>query len=183
MKISLQTALIGAIALVSLPSQAATVLQDFDLEFSTGPLVGQTFPGTVTYADNNLTGTGLELLVPAGSGFLPFPFVFEGLLEIDVTVDGFNHTISDDTGYPDFPFIAFIDGNFFGMDYISDAGNSLLEVVAANGDSIEYFNPNGELSTGTFQVGSSRRVPDGGMTLALTGVSLLGLAGARRFLK
>lgn len=110
---------IPAVASLSLAGALPTQALDFgfDLVFTSGPLNGQSFPGSITVDPDN----GMI------DGFTPGALRFDpdhGFEAINVTVDGVSFTISDDAGSefdPPFPtsLILIPTGTILELDYIS----------------------------------------------------------------
>lgn len=160
--------ILGVLLASAVSGSAVTISRDFDLAYTTGPLAGQTFAGSLSYDDANLTGVGFELLGPAG-GVQP-----AGFLTFQVIVDGINFTLADDYLFPNYPQLSFHNGAFNGLDYIGANGPATLFVT---GDATFYLNPDESDGTITLRTPS---VPDSGSSALLMAVAVLGLVWLKR---
>lgn len=85
-------------------AESAPIAFDFTLDFSSGPLAGQSFQGTVTVESSDCTASG---------GLCDGLFDPDGpldLLSFSATVDGVTFTAADDVSFPDFPVVTFSNG-------------------------------------------------------------------------
>ncbi len=177
-------AIIGGLFALQAPfASGATITRDFNIEFTSGALNGQTVMGTLSYDDTNLTGTGLEFLSPIGD---PFGDP-EGFLSIDFMVGPDTFTLANDFSFPDTPELYFQDGDpfglsignlglpsfstFFGDDVAPSGFNSLFGEFGVPDAFTHVSDQTGESGA---QINlKPLGVPDGGSTLALLGGALL----------
>ena len=96
---------LGLLALSATPAHGAIVGYAFEVEIDFGALDGQTFSGNFSYANDDLTGVGEEVLALDG-----FSFTFDGS-----TLGLEDLAISD---------VAFFNGTFLGLDAM-DHGEAL----------------------------------------------------------
>ena len=107
------SAVVGSLSLSAAPVKAALFSADFSVEITSGDfLVGETFPGQLTYDDALLTGVGAELLDPA-SGLVSLDFTYVGA---DLTQPA-TYTEADDALGDGFPIVTFQAGELAGLDY------------------------------------------------------------------
>ena len=85
--------------------KAANITYDMTVENLSGSLSGDTFTGNFSFNDDNLTGSGSEFL-------RVFDLSFEFL--------GTTYTEDDDNSFLG-PEVEFLDGNFLGLSYSTDA--------------------------------------------------------------
>lgn len=90
------------------PGQAATLTYDFDVLVDSGPLANQTYSGSFKFDDSNLTGSGQE---------------FPDVSTVMFSFLGEDYTKEDDPAGPE---VAFLDGNFLGLSFSTDAAFSVV---------------------------------------------------------
>lgn len=177
---------LGSLA-VALSANAVVINRDFDIAFSTGPLNGQSYAGSLSYDDVNLTGVGSEVMSPSGAGSH-----VSGFLSFAVTVDGTAFTLANDIGYPDSPTLGFQNGVLTWINYYADVGGYALAMDGVFPTLVSHI-PTGvtltdvsptvptDTSIGIITLREpSTGVPDGGSTLLLLGVAMAGLGAVRR---
>ncbi|NEQ47640.1 MAG: hypothetical protein F6K00_30495 [Leptolyngbya sp. SIOISBB] len=102
---------VGAVAVslfaVAAPTNAASVIYDFEVNNLDGSLAGETFSGFFEFDDSGLLGSGNEFLAVS-----------------DLSFSFFNGDIFTETdGTPE---AAFLDGDFLGLSFSTDAEFSLI---------------------------------------------------------
>ncbi|MEM1255412.1 MAG: PEP-CTERM sorting domain-containing protein [Cyanobacteria bacterium P01_H01_bin.21] len=178
--------LMAAIATVSsgflrtASANAAQFRANFLVDIISGDfLVGDTFTGQITYDDDLLSGTGLELIDPdSGLRSLTFDYVAADL-GTPIT-----YTENDDDINSGFPLAIFQDGMLVGLDYSVAIAQGLSfqfrEEPLGSGE-FGFFTDNFstfELNTGTVAFAEPTAVPE---PAALAGlVAIAGLALRRR---
>jgi hypothetical protein len=143
---------IGTMASLSLVGGLSAQALDygFDLVFSTGPLSGQSFPGSIT-VDPSL-GTD-DSTAPGAKRFDPNT----GFLSFDATVDGFSFALADDNDFPFFPItvVTMIDGTILDLNYLSsnrpDGAELILFPLNVGNISVTFSRANSEESTGSLR--------------------------------
>ena len=99
------TAALSLAAMEAKTVQAATIIYDFTVDVTSGPLTGTQSFGSFSYDDLALTGTGLETLG-----------VNEGLsISFDFLGKTYNET--NDIGSPDYPIVQFQDQSLLGLNF------------------------------------------------------------------
>ncbi|MBD3884170.1 hypothetical protein IFO70_20695 [Phormidium tenue FACHB-886] len=91
--------------LIASPVQAAIVTYNFTVNVTEGALAGQSYRGTFSYDDSMLKGTGAETLG-----------VDQGLT-VCMNYFGQNYTAANDRDYPNFPKLAFENGEIEYLDF------------------------------------------------------------------
>jgi hypothetical protein len=79
-------------------TQAATVTYDFDVSVDSGPLLNETYMGSLSFDDSALSGSGSELL---------------SLSDLTFNFLGIDYTEADDPNAD----VEFLDGNFLGLSF------------------------------------------------------------------
>lgn len=100
------------------PVQAATIIYDFAIDVTSGPLIGSQTSGFFSYDDSTLTGNGVETLG-----------VNEGLsVSFNFLNETYNET--DDIGFSSSPIVQFQDRNLLGLNFNVFYGSSLQFAIA-----------------------------------------------------
>jgi hypothetical protein len=111
LKCSLIAVFAVATAFFTQPASGVVIMRDFVIAFDMGTVSGQSYNGSLSYDDANLTGTGSEVLGPNGGPPLT------GFLSFEVTIESNTFSLSDDTTFPLFPILGFTDGALTGINY------------------------------------------------------------------
>lgn len=151
---------------------AATLTYNFNVDITTGSLSNNTYEGSFSYDDSNLTGIGLESVGVDDELSVVFNFLGRTYTEADDNAASFN-----------FPIAEFRDGNLVGLQYlVNDTLNNFIFSVFGDepeglggGDKFQYLDVNSlEVSEGsvTYSLDSSPTpIPEPSTAL---GVTLLG---------
>jgi hypothetical protein len=99
-------ALVAAFMGAGAPAHAALVTHTLVGEVLFGPLAGATATGSFTFDDALITGVGDEFLTPLDG------------LQVQFTFLGATFSESDDIDFPEFPELAFTDGEIVGLDFL-----------------------------------------------------------------
>ncbi len=102
------SAVIGLTVINANPVNAASIIYDFEVSIDSGVLDGETYSGFFEFDDSALTGIGEEFLSVSE---LSFDFLDVNYTEIDGSFD---------------PEVLFVDGEFFGLDFSTDAVFSFI---------------------------------------------------------
>lgn len=114
------TAALSLAAMEAKTVQAATIVYDFTVDVTSGPLTGTQYFGSFSYDDLTLTGTGLETLG-----------VDEGLsISFDFLGKTYNET--SDIDLPDYPIVQFQDQSLLGLNFNVFYGSSFQSFAIAN---------------------------------------------------
>lgn len=170
---------IPAVASLSLAGALPTQALDFgfDLVFTSGPLNGQSFPGSITVDPDN----GMI------DGFTPGALRFDpdhGFEAFNVTVDGVSFTISDDidfapgSGFPS-TVVMTLTGIILALDYIGQVDDALLGIGLGE-NNVRFTTPldDGFTSVGQFVQRTEPppvSVPDAHASVAMLLATLAGL--------
>ena len=112
------TAALSLAAMEAENVQAATIIYDFTVDVTSGPLTGTQSSGSFSYDDLALTGTGLETLG-----------VNEGLsVSFDFLVETYNET--NDIDSPNYPIVQFQDQSLLGLNFNVFYASSLQFAIA-----------------------------------------------------
>jgi hypothetical protein len=155
-------------------AQAAPISFGFLLQFSSGPLSGQSFAGTFSVDGDDCAGPCSGTFAPATDA--------KTLLSFDVTVGGTSFAMTDDLLYDSYPRVGFLNDVVTSVDYASnDLPESLTIQFGLVSQERVVFSTGSETgtSTGTFHPGQGPPVPEPG-TLTLLGLGLAGLAATSR---
>lgn len=159
---------------ISGPATAAPIFFGFELDFTAGPLAGQTFSGTVSVDGDDCTAAGGL----CDGVFFPNS-LDHTLLSFDVTVDGVPFGITDDAGYPNFPLIEFDNDEIVFVDFAALVDFDLLTIA---GSTVNFHPADADTSVGVF-VGGGRieQVPaPAGLALLAVGAAAIGVMAVRR---
>ncbi len=157
-------AIASSMVLAAAPANAATLLQPFSIDVTSGDLAGETFSGSLSFKDSLLSGVGQEI-VTAEDG-----------LTLDFDFSGTTFTEADDFGFETglFPEVSFLDGSFSGLNYVVDTGDVFFAIGdSANqpGTNFEYeLGPVGaatDAGLGTLVAGESTTVPEPATIISL----------------
>ena len=179
MKIAFLMAAIATVSSGFLRTASASAAQfqtNFLVDIISGDfLVGDTFTGQVTYDDDLLSGTGLELIDP-NSGLLSLTFDYVAADLNTATI----YTESDDDISSGFPLAIFQDGALVGLDYSVAIAPGLSfqfrEEPLGSGE-FGFFTDNFstfEFNTGTVAFAEPTSVPEPTVIFGL--VAIAGLA-------
>lgn len=112
------TAALSLAAMEAKTVQAASIIYDFTVDVTGGPLSGTQSFGSFSYDDVALTGTGLETLG-----------VNEGLsISFDFLGETYDET--NDIDLPDYPIVQFQDRSLLGLNFNVFYGSSLQFAIA-----------------------------------------------------
>ncbi|NES88809.1 hypothetical protein [Okeania sp. SIO2B9] len=106
------------------PVNAVSIIYDFEVNNLDGSLAGETYSGFFEFDDSALTGIGEEFLSVSE---LSFDFL------------GINYTEADG-----FPEVVFLDGDFLGLNFETDAEFSFLEGLFDSSDPFFSYNIPGQ---------------------------------------
>lgn len=164
-------------------AQAAVVRFNFALDFTSGPLSGQSAFGSFDVA-----GADCPALVCSGT-FTPSgpanPIVGPtgSLLAFSVAVDGVTFTMDSDDLFPDFPSIELEDNVLTRLDFMSFGAATSLSIYGSPfnwGGSYrdEFFDTS--LIGDVRQIGSAQAIPEPATALLVAGALVAGLSVPRR---
>ncbi|MES2439846.1 MAG: VPDSG-CTERM sorting domain-containing protein [Verrucomicrobiota bacterium] len=183
-KLIISGTLMAMIAMASV-AQAASITGSVELTADASVVTINTGANSVTFtpdytaAGNNAkvdsSSGSLALLLPSGTGIEYKNFTYSPLSVVGGNPIWFSSTTSFD--------ITGITIEFEGGNGLLLSGTGILKTTVAGYEpTLGTWSFNASRTGATFSWGStaSANVPDGGTSVALLGVSLLGLAGARR---
>jgi hypothetical protein len=90
------------------------------------------FTGTFSIDGASYTGSGAEV-------FNPDATVTGELFSFDITVLGTVFTMADDTGFPSFPRVGFVDGNAVEINYNGAVGTRILDILLSPAAPLDNF--------------------------------------------
>ena len=173
-----------SLGLMAGSAQAALVRINFALDFSSGPLTGQTAFGNIDVAAQDCAGAVCNgMFTPAGlaNGIIG---ATGSLLDFDVTVSGVRFNASSDDLFPDFPGIELTNSVLTRIDFADfDGPPSLLIFGSANGGwggSYRDAAYDDSLIANVRQIGDAVLVPEPGSLLLVAGALLAALSTTRR---
>ena len=161
----------AAVLASGLASSADALTLGFDVTFTSGTLVGQSFSGEFSIDDSTLDGVGLERFNPDGD------FDGDTLTGFSLTVAGASFSMEDDDPFSDYPRVAYLDGVFDHLGFMGSlATGEILDIFVDETLDIRealFIGPSGERSTGTV-VGEipSVPLPGSGVLLAAPALAL-----------
>ena len=162
--------MVGAAAVnllaVAVPANAASVIYDFEVNNLDGLLMGETFTGFFEFDDSGLAGSGDEFLTVTD---LSFNFI-----------NDVEFTEADGT-----PEVLFVDGDFFGLEFSTDAFFSFVPGFFDLSDAFFSYDVSGQGSgfgdvVYTLRDDSGVSVPEPASALALLVVGALGASSTLR---
>lgn len=178
----LAAGLLLSLALFAGAAQAALVRFNFALDFTSGPLGGQTAYGSFDVAtadcvayvcDGTFTPSGPAngIVGPTGT-----------LLDFSVVVDGITFSAADDDLNPDFPSVELTGNQLSRIDFMDFSGPSLAIFGSAlggwGGSYTDAFFDTSVIGN-VRQIGSAQAIPEPGSALLVAG-ALLALGATRR---
>ncbi|WP_094678477.1 PEP-CTERM sorting domain-containing protein [Hydrocoleum sp. CS-953] len=119
------SAVLGITVINANPVNAASIIYDFEVNNLDGSLAGETYSGYFEFDGSALTGSGEELLSVSE---LSFDFL------------GVNYTENDGI----FSDVVFLDGEFLGLDFSTDAVFSFIPGLFDLGDAFFEYDTLGE---------------------------------------
>jgi hypothetical protein len=162
----LAAACLTALALNSLSTSAAIIIENLRGVVTGGPFAGTVGLGTFSYEDTSLTGIGDETVTP-----------LEGLA-IEFTIFGQTFHETDDLSYDLFPQLGFTDGVPVFLDYM--VTEPTVDILAPNVIAFAALSPLTPLSTGGWEVEIVViPEPSGSVFFAVSGLGL-GLVAVQR---
>jgi hypothetical protein len=173
-----------SLGLLSPAADAALVRFNFAVDFTSGPLDGQSALGSFDVAASDcpsLVCTGT--FTPSGPAN-PIVGPTGTLLAFSVVVDGITFTASSDDLYPDFPSIELVDSLLSRVDFMDLDGSPSLTIFGSQsgGWGGQYTNAlaDGSLIGGIRQIGDAQVIPEPATTLLVAGALLAGISTSRR---
>jgi hypothetical protein len=178
------TLLALALGLLAGPAQAALVRFNFALDFSSGPLAGQTAFGSfdvdsagcvATVCNGSFTPSGPAnpIVGPTGT-----------LLAFSVEVDGVGFDATSDDLHPDFPSIELVDNTLSRIDFMDFSGPPSLAIYGSAfggwGGSFTNAAFDSSLIGNVRLVGDAQAIPEPSSLLLVAAAALAGFRTTRR---
>ena len=150
-------------------SEGAPITFDFTVDFTAGPLTGQSVQGTFSVdGDDCPDGNCDGVFDPNG------PL---NLVSFDITINGFAFDMAKDFRFPDFPSVSFSTGDVVGIDYASSASFDPRLVIS--GVALTFLKDSGD-SFGSIADVDQRAVPEPAtLTLLASGLAVTALRRRR----
>lgn len=175
-----------ALSLGALPGTAgaAALRFNFEIDFASGPLGGQTALGSLEVEAGDCPALVCNgTFTPSGPAN-PIVGPTGTLLAFSVVVDGITFSAADDDLFPDFPSVVLADNGLARIDFIVFGGPPSLSIYgsAAGGWGGEYRDAFFDTSVigNLRQIGGAQLVPEPATALLLAGALLAGAATRRR---